>query len=115
MKLIYDEQGRLSEVIGSGENGSFKEGEVEIFNNYINKTIEADKELKKLAIDKEAEIQKEAIKTQGEFSKDSLNGSSNVWKAVGSVASAACCYFDERSNIQIQQKQSPQVSQPEKK
>ena len=115
MKLIYDEKGRLSEILGTGENGSFKEGEAEIFNNYINKMIEADKELKKLAIDKEAEIQKEAIKAQGEFSKDSLNRSSNVWKAVGSVALAACCYFDERSNIQIQQKQSPQVSQPEKK
>ena len=114
MKLIYDEQGRLSEILGTGENGSFKEGEVEIFNNYINKTIEADKELKKLAIDKEAEIQKETIKTQGEFSKDSLNRSSNIWKA-GSVALAACCYFDERSNIQIQQKQSPQALQPEKK
>ena len=68
-----------------------------------------------MAIDKEAEIQKEAIKTQGDFSKDSLNRSSNVWKAVGSVALAACCYFDEQSNIQIQQKQSPHASQPEKK
>ena len=115
MKLIYDEQGRLSEVIGSGENGSFKEGEVEIFNNYINKTIEADKELKKHAIEKEAEIQKEAIKTQGEFSKESLNRSTNVWKAVGSVALAACCYFDERSDVQIQKNQLPQDSEPEKK
>ena len=115
MKLIYDDKGRLSEIIGSGENGSFKEGEVEIFNNYINKMIETDKELKKLAIDKEAEIQKEAIKTQGEFSKDSLNRSSNIWKAVGSVALAACCYFDERSNIQVQQNQLPQNTQPTKK
>ena len=115
MKLIYDEAGRLSEVIGSGENGDFTNNEEKIFNNYVNKMIDADKELKKLAIDKEAEIQKEAIKTQGEFSKDSLNRSSNVWKAVGSVALAACCYFDEQSNIQIQQKQSPQASQPEKK
>ena len=115
MKLIYDDKGRLSEILGSGENGSFKEGEVEIFNNYINKMIEADKELKKQAIDKEAEIQKEAIKTQGEFSKDSLNRSSNVWKAVGSVALAACCYFDERSNVQIQKNQLPQDSEPEKK
>ena len=115
MKLIYDEAGRLSEVIGSGENGDFTNNEEKIFNNYVNKMIDADKELKKLSIDKEAEIQKEAIKTQGEFSKDSLNRSSNVWKAVGSVSLAACCYFDERSNIQIQQKQSPQASQPEKK
>ena len=111
MKLFYDEQGRLSEVVGSGENGDFTDNEEKI----VSKFIEAEKELKKLAIDKEAEIQKEAIKTQGEFSKDSLNRSSNVWKAAGSVALAACCYFDERSNIQIQQKQSPQTSQPEKK
>ena len=115
MKLFYDDKGRLSEIIGSGENGSFKEGEVEIFNNYINKTIEADKELKKHAIEKEAEIQKEAIKIQGEFSKESLNRSTNVWKAVGSVALAACCYFDERSNIQSQQNQLPHTSEPEKK
>ena len=27
MKLIYDEKDRLSEILGSGENGSFKEGE----------------------------------------------------------------------------------------
>ena len=111
MKLFYDEVGRLSEVVGSGENGDFTDNEEKI----VSKFIEAEKELKKLAIDKEAEIQKEAIKTQGEFSKDSLNRSSNVWKAVGSVDLAACCYFDERSNIQIQQKQSPQTSQPEKK
>ena len=108
MKLIYDNKGRLSEILGSGENGSFKEGEVEIFNNYINKMIEADKELKKQAIDKEAEIQKEAIKTQGEFSKDSLNRSSNVWKAVGSVSLAACC-CSEQSN------QLPPNPQPTKK
>ena len=111
MKLIYDDKGRLSEIVGSGENGDFTDNEQKI----VEKFIETEKELKKQAIDKEAEIQKEAIKTQGEFSKDSLNRSSNVWKAVGSVSLAACCYFDERSNIQIQQKQSPQVSQPEKK
>ena len=111
MKLFYDEQGRLSEILGTGENGDFTDNEQKI----VAKFIETEKELKKQAIDKEAEIQKEAIKTQGEFSKDSLNRSTNVWKAVGSVALAACCYFDEQSNIKIQQKQSPQASQPEKK
>ena len=35
MKLIYDKDGRLSEVIGSGENGCFKEGEVDIFKSFI--------------------------------------------------------------------------------
>jgi len=117
MKLFYDEQGRLSEVIGSGENGDFTDNEEKIFNNYVNKLIDADKELKKQAIDKEAEIQKEAIKTQGEFSKESLNRSSNIWKAVGSVALAACSYLDERSTIQNQllQNTQPQASESEKK
>ena len=35
MKFIYDKDGRLSEVIGSGENGCFKEGEADIFKSFI--------------------------------------------------------------------------------
>ena len=35
MKIIYDEQGRVTEVIGSGENGGLKEGEVEAFKSFI--------------------------------------------------------------------------------
>ena len=31
MKLIYDEQGRLSEILGSGENGDLTTNEVSAF------------------------------------------------------------------------------------
>lgn len=35
MKITYDEQGRVTEVVGSGENGELKESEVEIFKSFI--------------------------------------------------------------------------------
>ena len=91
MKLIYDEAGRLSEVIGSGENGAFKEGEVEIFNNYVNKMIEADKEIKLKSFEENRIIQTEISKNQAEMSKASSNTFASFLNAVGSVALAACC------------------------
>lgn len=35
MKLIYDEQGRLSEILGSGENGDLTTNEVGAFKTYM--------------------------------------------------------------------------------
>lgn len=35
MKLIYDEQGRLSEILGSGENGDLTTNEVNAFKTYM--------------------------------------------------------------------------------
>ena len=35
MKLIYDEQGRLSEILGSGENGDLTTNEVSAFKTYM--------------------------------------------------------------------------------
>ena len=35
MKLIYDEKGRLSEIVGSGENGDLTTNEVSAFKTYM--------------------------------------------------------------------------------
>lgn len=75
MKLFYDEQGRITEILGSGENGDFTDNEREL----VTKIIDTNKELKEYAIEKQAEIQKEAVKIQGEVSKEAINKSSNCF------------------------------------
>ena len=113
MKLIYDDKGRLSEILGSGENGAFKEGEVEIFNNYVNKMIEADKEIKLKSVEENRIIQTEISKNQAEMSKASSNTFASFLNAVGSVALAACCCSEQPN--QLPPNTQPQASQPEKK
>ena len=95
MKLIYDEKDRLSEILGSGENGSFKEGEMEFFTNYFNGLINTEKEVKIKALEeqkiKETEFYKqntevaranaEAARANAEAAKANAESNANIAKA----------------------------------
>ena len=87
MKFIYDEKDRLSEVLGSGENGSFKEGEMEFFTNYFNGLINTEKEIKIKALEeqkiKETEFYKqntEVAKANAESAKANAESNANIAK-----------------------------------
>ena len=88
MKLIYDEKDRLSEILGSGENGSFKEGEMEFFTNYFNGLINTEKEVKIKALEeqkiKETEFYKqntEVARANAESAKSNAESNANIAKA----------------------------------
>ena len=88
MKLIYDEKDRLSEILGSGENGSFKEGEMEFFTNYFNGLINTEKEIKIKALEeqkiKETEFYKqntEVARANAESAKSNAESNANIAKA----------------------------------
>ena len=88
MKFIYDEKDRLSEVLGSGENGSFKEGEMEFFTNYFNGLINTEKEIKIKALEeqkiKETEFYKqntEVARANAESTKANAESNASIAKA----------------------------------
>ena len=93
MKLFYDEQGRLSEVIGSGENGDFTDNEEKI----ISKFIETEKEMKLKSFEENRIIQVEIAKNQAEMSRTSSQTYGKFWDALGSLAIASC-YPDPHPN-----------------
>jgi len=109
MKLFYDEQGRLSEVIGSGENGDFTDNEEKI----ISKFIETEKEMKLKSFEENRIIQVEIAKNQAEMSRTSSQTYGKFWDALGSLAITSC-YPDPHPN-QMSQNTQPQVSQSDKK
>ena len=68
MKLIYDEHGRLSEILGTGENGDFTDNEEKI----IAKFIESEKEMKLKSFEENRIVQVEIAKNQSEMSVKNL-------------------------------------------
>ena len=94
MKLIYDEKGRLSEILGSGENGDFTDNEQKI----VTKFIDADKEMKLKSFEENRIIQVEIAKNQAEMSMTSSNTYGKFWDALGSLAIASCCPDQPRPN-----------------
>ena len=95
MKLTYDDKGRLSEILGSGENGSFKEGEMEFFTNYFNGLINTEKEVKIKALEeqkiKETEFYKqntEVARANAESAKANAESNANIAKANAESAKA---------------------------
>ena len=81
MKFIYDEKGRLSEVLGSGENGSFKEGEMEFFTNYFNGLINTEKEIKIKALEEQKIKETEFYKQNTEVARANAESNANIAKA----------------------------------
>ena len=102
MKLIYDEKGRLSEILGSGENGDFTDNEQKI----VTKFIDADKEMKLKSFEENRIIQVEIAKNQAEMSMTSSNTYGKFWDALGSLAIASCCPDQPRPNQLPQNPQS---------
>ena len=98
MKLIYDEKGRLSEILGSGENGDFTDNEQKI----VTKFIDADKEMKLKSFEENRIIQVEIAKNQAEMSMTSSNTYGKFWDALGSLAIASC-YPDQPQPNQLPQ------------
>ena len=94
MKLIYDEKGRLSEILGSGENGDFTDNEQKI----VTKFIDADKEMKLKSFEENRIIQVEIAKNQAEMSMTSSQTYGKFWDALGSLAIASCCPDQPRPN-----------------
>ena len=94
MKLIYDEKGRLSEILGSGENGDFTDNEQKI----VTKFIDADKEMKLKSFEENRIIQVEIAKNQAEMSMTSSNTYGKFWDALGSLAIASCYPDQPRLN-----------------
>ena len=94
MKLIYDEKGRLSEILGSGENGDFTDNEQKI----VTKFIDADKEMKLKSFEENRIIQVEIAKNQAEMSMTSSNTYGKFWDALGSLAITSCCPDQPRPN-----------------
>ena len=81
MKLIYDEKDRLSEILGSGENGSFKEGEMEFFTNYFNGLINTEKEVKIKALEEQRVKETEFYKQNTEVARANAESNANIAKA----------------------------------
>ena len=81
MKLIYDEKDRLSEILGSGENGSFKEGEMEFFTNYFNGLINTEKEVKIKALEEQRVKETEFYKRNAEVAKATAESNAESTKA----------------------------------
>ena len=81
MKLIYDEKGRLSEILGSGENGAFKEGELELFTNYFNGLINTEKEVKIKALEEQRVKETEFYKRNAEVAKATAESNAESTKA----------------------------------
>ena len=81
MKLIYDEKDRLSEILGSGENGSFKEGEMEFFTNYFNGLINTEKEVKIKALEEQRIKETEFYKRNAELAKATAESNAESTKA----------------------------------
>ena len=107
MKLTYDEKGRLSEILGSGENGAFKEGELEFFTNYFNGLINTEKEVKIKALEeqkiKETEFYKqntEVARANAESSKANAESNAESVKAVAK-ANAESAKANAESNANI--------------
>ena len=73
MKLIYDEHGRLSEILGTGENGDFTDNEEKI----VAKFIESEKQIKLKSFEENRIIQVEVAKNQSEMSVKNLF--TNIW------------------------------------
>ena len=102
MKLIYDDKGRLSEILGSGENGDFTDNEQKI----VAKFIDADKEMKLKSFEENRIIQVEIAKNQAEMSMTSSNTYGKFWDVLGSLAIASCCPDQPRPNQLPQNPQS---------
>jgi len=81
MKIIYDKDGRLSEILGSGENGSFKEGEMEFFTNYFNSLINTEKEVKIKALEEQKIKEMEFYKRNAEIAKANSESNASIAKA----------------------------------
>ena len=88
MKLIYDEKDRLSEILGSGENGSFKEGEMEFFTNYFNGLINTEKEVKIKALEEQRVKETEFYKQNTEVARANAESAKANAEANGEVARA---------------------------
>ena len=110
MKLFYDDKGRLSEIVGSGENGDFTDNEEKI----VSKFIETEKEMKLKSFEENRIIQVEIAKNQAEMSRTSSQTYGKFWDALGSFA-VTYCQFDQSQPNQLPQNTQPQVSQSEKK
>ena len=110
MKLIYDEHGRLSEILGTGENGDFTDNEEKI----VAKFIESEKEMKLKSFEENRIIQVEIAKNQSEMSRTSSQTYGKFWDALGSLA-VVYCHPDQPQPNQLPQNTQPQVSQSEKK
>ena len=81
MKFIYYEKDCLSEVLGSGENGSFKEGEMEFFTNYFNGLINTEKEIKIKALEEQKIKETEFYKQNTEVARANAESNANIAKA----------------------------------
>ena len=110
MKLFYDDKGRLSEIVGSGENGDFTDNEEKI----VSKFIETEKEMKLKSFEENRIIQVEIAKNQAEMSRTSSQTYGKFWDTLGSLA-VAYCHPDQLQPNQLLQNTQPQVSQSEKK
>ena len=88
MKLTYDDKGRLSEILGSGENGSFKEGEMEFFTNYFNGLINTEKEVKIKALEEQKIKETEFYKQNTEVARANAESNANIAKANAESAKA---------------------------
>ena len=88
MKLIYDEKDRLSEILGSGENGSFKEGEMEFFTNYFNSLINTEKEVKIKALEEQRVKETEFYKQNTEVARANAESAKANAEANASIAKA---------------------------
>ena len=88
MKLIYDEKDRLSEILGSGENGSFKEGEMEFFTNYFNGLINTEKEVKIKALEEQRVKETEFYKQNTEVARANAESAKANAEANASIAKA---------------------------
>ena len=88
MKLVYDEKDRLSEILGSGENGSFKEGEMEFFTNYFNGLINTEKEVKIKALEEQRVKETEFYKQNTEVARANAESAKANAEANASIAKA---------------------------
>ena len=93
MEIIYNEQGRVKKIIGSGENGDLTKNEQELAKKIFD---DRHQEYMK-AFEENRIIQVEMSKNQAEMSKTSSQTYGKFWDALGSLAMASC-YPDPQPN-----------------
>ena len=109
MEIIYDEQGRIKKIIGSGENGDLTKNEQELAKKIFD---DQHQECMK-AFEENRIIQVEIAKNQAEMSMTSSNTYGKFWDALGSLAIASCCPNSQPN--QLPQNTQPKGSKSEKK
>ena len=109
MEIIYNEQGRVKKIIGSGENGDLTKNEQELAKKIFD---DRHQEYMK-AFEENRIIQVEIAKNQAEMSMTSSNTYGKFWDALGSLAIASCCPNPQPN--QLPQNTQPKSSKSEKK